>query len=362
MAALIYLGLFTYCFFIIMCRFTRKRIYTFGRVIISEKIVDSLNIIIAILPIILFLGLRVNVGTDYKNYLIVFHDYTEWGYANDELGLLGLFEIAQMCNMGYQGFLFLAAMLSAGASVFAIRRLLTAYGDEKYFPIAVLIYLLIYFGPLCNIMAQMVALTFEILAFEQILNKKLFRFLLICTVGLLFHTSFIVIVPLYFVYNYLNKKQTTIIAWICLALASVISFFPGVLAGAMQNSFLQAYVGYIFGEHINTFLFFLIYRIPLYFVELLMHPEETEDNRFFKFLIILEIAACIVGIRINWGGRLVYYFSIAHVFYDIKLINSCETNKEKLIRISVFVIYYIAAFIMMHFYSGFDGIASIQFA
>lgn len=361
MALLLYSSLFIYCFMILKCRFTRKRIHILGRVKISEDIVDSLDIIIAIVPIILFLGLRVNVGTDYKNYFVVFHDYTEGGYANDELGLLCLFDIAKMSHTGYKGFLFLAAILSVGASVFAIKRLLRAYGDEKDFPMAVLFYLLLYFGPLCNIMAQMIALTFEIFAFEQIKKKRLLMFLLICLAGILFHTSFIVIIPIFFVYNYFNKKQVTIIAWMSLVIASLISFFPGILVFFLQKSFLKAYVGYIYGAHINTFLYFLIYRIPLYCIEIIMQPEENEDNGFLQFLIYLEIAACIIGIRINWGGRLVYYFSVAHIFYDIKLINS---NKNSGLNLSsaIFILYYFAAFIMMHFYSGFDGIASIQFA
>ena len=362
MAALIYLGLFLFCFLIINCRFMGKRTYYLGKIRISETFIDTINIIIAILPIILFLGLRVDVGTDYKNYYTVFHDYTVWGYANDEFGLLKLFDIAKISNTGYQGFLFLVAVLSAGGSIFAIKRVLKVYGNDRDFPIATLVYFLLYFGPLCNIMAQMVALTFEILAFEQILNKKCIRFIIICAIGALFHMSFIVVIPLYFVYNYLSKKQTTIIGIICLILAGIVSFSPGLLVGILQNSFLRTYAVYILGKHINTFLYFLIYRIPLYFVEMLMHPEDNEDNKFFKFLIILEIASCILGIRINWGGRLVYYFSIAHLFYDIKLINNGGTRKEKAIRTCVFVLYYVAAFLMMHFYSDFDSIKFIQFS
>ena len=355
---LLYLILFIFCYIVLKIRFKHKKVcIRFGKIVFSEKILDAITIAISIAPIIYILWNRVDVGTDYRHYLTIYNDYTNWGYINDEIGLIGIMKLSDILGWGYKGFLLIASLLGLGISSYAIKQVV----DDDCYPIAMIMYLSLYFGPLCNIIAQTIALSFVVLAYKYCINKRPILFLIFCLFGMLFHKSAIVILPIYIIYNN-GKWVVRLIGVLSLLGAVLICIMPNSLYSLLNEVGLSNYL-YVFDKKIPTFLYVLFYRTPLYIMEFIILYKNTDMNKsddycitFWKWMLLLEVASCILGISISWGGRLVYYFSIAHVIIDTDIINNHSTMNRRLLTAGIFFAYYLIAFILMHFYSGFDGI------
>lgn len=313
-------------------------------------------IFVSLLPILFIIGNRSYVGTDYKNYLTMYNDYSAWGYKDVEVGIVWLFELTNKLKLGYKGFLWLCATLSVLFASIALCRNL----DKEYASYAVLLYLFLYFGPACNIVAQIIALSFLIFAYEEIANKRWFRFLICCSFAMLFHTASIVVVPIYWIYNLSGKKRKWFIGGLAISVALAFTLFPGVIVSLLNSIGLARYAAYVNHVKIYTFFYLFVYRAPLFFVEFLYSTRLTKiDKKYNLYYILLgfEIAGMILGIGISWMGRIVYFFSIAHVILDVAIIKNAENRLNQTVYKVAFVTYYIIAFYFMHFISEFDGIS-----
>lgn len=325
----------------------------------TDSQAEFLSVGVIVIPVVVLLTLRYGVGTDFWNYHTMFVDYTQYGYANDEAGLLALFNIADFLGMGYNGFLFLASTITMMVAAWELRCMCT---DESY-PFAICIYLCLFFGPMCNIMAQTIAVSFLLVAYNQILKKKPVWFLVCCLCAAMFHTMAIVAIPLYWIYHYALPKYPYHICLGLLGVSLLVGFFPNVLLIFQNVPVVGRYVGYLSQAPIGTWRYTMIYRLPIYAVELFFCGhllKRTKEGKLYYFIVLLEICSLFIGFGISWGGRLAYFFAIAHVAIASLLIR--ERKKlvlGRLVKLGL-VVYYLALFTMVHFYSNFDEIMVYQ--
>lgn len=343
----------------------RKNVFTikFGLIDLSDKILfKALWIAIALFPIIFFLTNRVDVGSDYNNYMIYYERYVNWGYVGTmEVGVLVLYSLAAYLGMGYQGFLFLAAILSLFVSTMAIRTQV----KKEFYPFAIVIFLCLYFGPTCNIMAQMMALSFLIFAYAQMYKKHAVKYIAFCLIAALFHTAALICIPIFFIYHFNGKRYVRVIAVGVLFFSVLMTSMPGLLQNFLITFGFGRYTQYFELEKTNTFIYLLIYRLPLYALEgvyyvskIKVHKAKTEiddECRMYYFLIICEIASCILGIGVAWAGRLAYFFSVSHVLVSTHMLDKNHTYNRFVIKYGI-LLYFIIYFVMVHFYSEFDVI------
>ena len=361
-AFFIYMSCFGFACLLVFLLYKNKVVFTVGqREFSSDKFIyNVIALCIALLPVLFIIGNRYFVGTDYKNYLTMYNDYISWGYyTNLEIGIVWLFNLSNVLNIGFKGFLWFAAFLSVFLSAVVLCR---NYNKTESI-IAVLFYLCLYFGPACNIIAQTISLSFIILAYEKIIDKKLFQFLLLVAGATLFHTASLIIIPIYWFYNSKNKKRYWYVLAILVAVVFIFIAFPNVMSSLLVSVNLGRYAAYLHSNRIFTFVYLFIYRLPLYSLEFI-NVKKMEDRRFrlYYLLLVFEITGIILGVFITWVGRIVYFFSIAHVIIDLEIINLQHRKKNKMRYIAIFVVYYIIAFYFMHFFSDFDGINVFQLA
>jgi len=326
----------------------------------NNVIKNNILISVALAPVIFLLVNRYMVGTDYYHYERMYIDYVKYNYINFEYGIAALIKISNEIGWGFKGFLFLCSIIGPFLSIAAIKR----QCNLKYFPIAVLTYLIIFFGPACNIMAQVMAISFVILSIEQMLKKKWIFSIILCIIGSLFHIATLVMIPAYCAYSLEKKKKVKFASISIIILVGLFAFSPNMLSEILNWIGLGRYGNYIKDDKINTFLYLLIYRLPLILLELLYYRNIIKDSeyyQFYYFLIVLEIASCFLGIGIAWAGRLAYFFSITHVFLVAKILEVTKNSNERLIVKIIIIAYLIIEFYMMHFFSEFDGIVKYQF-
>ncbi len=83
---------------------------------------------------------------------------------------------------------------------------------SPYFPISFFLFLLIVFQSSIYILRQHLSLAIILLSFTSIINRELKKFLLICLVAFLLHSSALFFIPVYFLYNIKKKSNYIIIA------------------------------------------------------------------------------------------------------------------------------------------------------
>ncbi|MCI8565603.1 MAG: EpsG family protein [Lachnospiraceae bacterium] len=317
--------------------------------------------VIAMVPIIYVLTNRYMFGTDYKNYYRMYNDYFAYGFSNVEVGTIVLFNVSKWLGWDFKGFLFLTSVLEMIVPALAIRR----HCERNVYPLAILFFLTLYFGPSTNIIAQVCALSFLIFAYEYMMKEQWIPVIIFCLIATMFHLSAIVGIIIYLLYVFDNRSRVRIISVVVLAVGLLLAFFPNILYSILNllGSGYAKYVEYVTFDRINTFFYILVYRVPLYVIEGIYHKQIVASkgiNRFYYLLIILEIAGCIMGISMAWIGRLIYFFSIGHVFLCCELINSVKNKGTRVFISTLFVFYYFVAFGFMHFFSEFDGIMNFQ--
>ncbi len=322
---------------------------------------DTIRIIISLIPIIYLLTNRYMVGTDYIHYERMYYDYVKYSYINFEYGLVVLFKLSDMIGLGFKGFLFFSVLLGPVLSIVAINRQCNC----RFFPIAVFTYLIIYFGPACNIIAQVIAISFVILAYEQMLKRNWKFSIILSILGCFFHFASIIVIPVYWAYNLEGRTRVKFISIISIIIAGFFTLNPSLLSRLLIGIGLNRYSNYAQYEKIKTFSYLLLYRTPLILMELIFYRRlifRSKNNQFYFFLVILEIASFVLGIGISWAGRLAYFFSIAHIFLVVKIL---EVTRDSRIRIIISILinfYLVFVFYMMYFFSEFDGITVYQFA
>ena len=318
-------------------------------------------IAIAMIPMMDILTNRYRFGTDYKNYYLMYNNYFAYGFNNFELGTIALFNISEWMGWNFKGFLFLTSVIEMIVAAVAIRR----HCEKHVYPLSILFFLTLYFGPSTNIIAQISALSFLIFAYEYMIKEQWVPVTIFCLIATLFHSSAIVCIGAYFLYVFNNRSKIKILSIVVLALGLLLAVYPNLLKTILYllGPKYAIYSDYLGHNRINTFFYLLVYRSPLYIVECVFCKylvSKKTKNQFYYLLVLLEISCCIMGISMAWVGRLAYFFSIGHVFLSCELIDSLENKNTGPIISTLFVLYFFASFCLMHFFSGFDGIDNFQ--
>lgn len=339
----------------------RRVVITLGRypIIRNKNIRDIICTMFISFPVILVLTNRFNVGTDFNNYLRMYNDYNSYGIYNYEWGILAIFKLANIMGLEYKGVLFLFSFLGFGLASQFIR----LHSSGKEYSLSILFYLFLYFGPLCNIMAQTVAVSFLIVAYYGMKERKTVLTIVSIVLATVFHTSSIIMIYIYCLYVFDRKNKFRFVSAIVLIFGISVLISPSLLTKIIYIVGFRSYLKYLDYNSIRTFLYLLIYRAPLYIVELLFKKsliEKDTKNAFYYLLLLLEFICGAIGIRFSWIGRLMYSFSVTHVFLDAQIITMKENRNERIALTLLIILYYTIAFWFIHFFSEFDGIMLFQ--
>lgn len=337
-------------------------VITLGRypVVRNKNIRDIISIMFISLPIIFVLSNRYNVGTDFDNYLRMYNDYNSYGIYNYEWGTLAVFKLANLLKIKYKGVLFLFSVIGFGLA----SQFIKLHSSGKAYPLSILFYLFLYFGPLCNIMAQTAAVSFLVVAYYGMKEQKVILTIASIVLATLFHASSIVMIVVYCLYAFDQKNKIRFVSVIVIIFSIIILISPSVLTKILNIVGFTNYLIYLDYNSIRTFLYLLIYRVPLYIIELFYKKSliaKDNNNSFYYWLLLLEFICGVIGIRFGWIGRLMYSFSIVHVFLDAQIITTQENRKDRIALSLLIIICYTITFWFTHFFSEFDGIMSFQF-
>lgn len=161
-------------------------------------------LLFSIITFSLIIGLRYDVGIDWKNYKELLEELINKGYVeqNIEFGYLYLMKAVILLDSSYYSLFICIAFLQI--TFFYSRGL----DFDRVFP-----FLIIYFFALgnfiysLNIMRQMLAISIIFFGTKYIINKQFIRWLLVCILASFIHKTAIICMPFYFLNHNFSKNK-----------------------------------------------------------------------------------------------------------------------------------------------------------
>ncbi len=266
---------------------------------------------LAVLWLILYEGLRWQIGTDWDSYHDAFMQYTDNSHMDAGYMLLNK-AIFNICP-NYTFFL-----LVFSAFVY----LVVAHTIRKFSPIP-LASLCLYYCGMTGVMGcnrQILAMAICLLSLKFVQERKLIPFLAVILIAMSCHFTAITFVPVYFFYDKdYNSKiifAIVIIAFLC-GLFKVVDNLPlarylALLDAATNSTSFETYVGN------NGFLRISVIGSlkRILFVFLFLSQRKIVQNRVYDFIVLTYIYGCVIYLISNgsiiqlFAGRGTMYFGV----------------------------------------------------
>lgn len=175
---------------------------------------NKLGLKIALLFLILVSSLRYEFGADYVSYYSIFNDIKDNNinvYIQGlEKGYVYLNKIIVFFNLDFMWIFFIITSLN----LFLIYKILIYLEvDSKDYWFILFLYLIsinYYFYHL-SMLRQSVAIYLFIFSLKYLYEKKLYKFILIIMIGVCFHKSAILLLGIYPIVKYLNRKRMIVL-------------------------------------------------------------------------------------------------------------------------------------------------------
>lgn len=302
----------------------------------------------ALITLILFIGLRWNVGTDFMSYFDIFNLsrtswYTslpvEWGY----LWLNRIFAINDF------SFSFVTIIQAAWVMTFIYLGL----KNYSFYPFSLLIFLLDIncgYTSAVNIMRQAMAMAILFYAVKYIVERSFNKYLICVLVACCFHISAIIALPIYFLNRFTFNQWILTFVYIIVFIGSVLRVWDTMINQVMS---MTPYGGYLFSQYntaveSNSGVIMIIWRLFSLLI-IFNYNKIAAYNPSSK--IYLNIY-CIFSILRDLFStnlvivRLILYFQLSElIVIPILFLVLCKNKNTRIICETVFILFLCVLFV-----------------
>lgn len=299
--------------------------------------------------LMLLAGLRYETGGDWPNYTAMFNNiepFQELLQGNDEIfqaqgvevGYKLLCSICKIVSDNVQ-FLFFIIALFISTSLF---RIIPCYSPLPQ--MSILVYFgILYFSLDMNVLRQGIAVMIMFYAYRYIESKNFWSLFCVAVFASLFHSSALIMIPVYFLLKRTYSNKTLIvlfiifnailflqIKWLSPILELLLGYALDPVIAARITTYLtnEAYAvgrGITFGSVVNVLLFVL----------LIMNRKRLLTYQYFNlflnlFMMYLFIYCCMSEL-VEVGNRLKFYFMMSFTVLLPMLADSLKIRSNKVI-------------------------------
>lgn len=210
-----------------------------------------------------------------------------------------------------------------------------------------------YLAPSFNIMRQTLAASVVYVSYFYLIQRKPIKYIICILIATMFHTTAIVLLPMYFVISNENRKGYTLkntLINVAIFLSPFIFIYS--FDFLINLSIFEKYKT-IYGETISLDIrpTRLIARIPLYILEIYLFVKTkrkmTVREIFWGEIVILEAMSIVLGFYSTWAYRLMYYFSFGHPLFVMESTTVLHGKNRKTIFF-ICGLYFIVYFTVFH--------------
>jgi len=189
------------------------------------------------------------------------------------------------------------------------------YVIKKYSPnyiISIVLILLFVYNQSLFVVRQYLALVIVILTIPYIFRKKLSVYLILCIVAFFTHSSSIVWIPIYFIYNIKDKKGFMVIMIVASLLIALLNSDLGRYLLIFGLDF-ENYIDTSSEVSLNAKLIRILY-LALYFIFLRKHALEDGINKLTSITLSLLTVGYVFAPPIDIVGRMLLYYQVFLIF------------------------------------------------
>ncbi|MBQ3219235.1 MAG: EpsG family protein [Clostridia bacterium] len=309
-------------------------------------------LILCCIELILFAGLRAyNIGADMDIYLLAIDVYGEMPilemlkaplrYPFDfEIGYFIFTKFAILLGLGKTGFLFLVAIVTYVPIFMAI------YKKSQDPFLSILTYFSFgLFSYSLGLFRQMIAISIVLCGRKYILKREGLKFCLFVALAMLFHTTAIISLLLYFLYG-INWKK---LIWIVIP-AEILLLVFGRLVVDFAFILFPKYSNLIGGQYDvkgGSYLMLLFINVVLFACVYFTEKDRFRDRLTICALILAGMLQAL-GYSMAIFGRIVPYFSTFIIFAIPDLVKCIKKKWRSLVYIATVV--FLFALVVKEFY------------
>lgn len=292
-----------------------------------------------------FLGLRYDVGTDYQNYERIFY-YGDIFFL--EPGNQLLYYIATLFHGDETKILFFLYSFLTYLFLF-----LTFQNKKFNYSLTACLVIIFTLTFLANGIRQALAISIFLFSYRYIEERKLLKYTILTILAVLFHTSLIIVWPLYFIVNHSFKIQY----YVALYLLSIILSQVGIdqlLRPFMHIlEIIPEYSNHVENNAEGYLSFGILFRVLIYFVLFLLLLKHKYHEREPILFNMYYLSILLFNIRI--GSYIVNRVVVIFDFYQYFLLpillldKSCK-GKYRQLYIFFFVLAYSSLLIQSIFF------------
>lgn len=265
-------------------------------------------------------AMQYDVGTDYNNYIDTYYYGVDLNrfYNSNELIFYYLFEFIRYYKLGPQSIFIISSFIMT--MCFWYICIILKNNDIKIFVFFVLFMTCtgIYQNQL-NGLRNFVAIYFFIISLILMFDRKLFLVVMFLILGLLAHSSFVIVIPfliLYVLYMRVDVKYY----YLFFIFSGMIYFFiiPLFVEQVVDLLFPQYLYhlsndAYTFSELLTKFVL-----LPIYILSINIYMKNNNNEKsflgFMMFVFICTYWIILLPLKIGLASRLIQYFSFFNVF------------------------------------------------
>lgn len=310
---------------------------------------------LSFLVIFLFLALRYDFGNDYMTYynyfshvhdsplndLLNFRDYRYFGFM--EIGFTFL-------NKLFPSF-YLMIVILALFSCYTYYSIINLYVAPNLKWLSVFLFL---FAPglmltQSTAIRQSIAICIFLLSVRFLINRNIWKYILLICIGGLFHRSAFILLPMYFIAN--TNKWSKGVLLILVGFYAFLAFFGNILLVNIENimdRFFPLYSEFYkeenVGNQLASGLGFLVNSIIFLFV-VWSHGQGEVHNTIASKLSMMYFMLTPIGMFMNMFGRILMYFDPFIILTLPFAISLLKSRQLRISVISVIIVYYIYLFL-----------------
>lgn len=272
-------------------------VLAFGWIGISNKTKEQNSnyfLFFAAIVLLLFIGLRGDFTTDYRNYAKGFARYSSRSIGDifqqkEPLFYLLIKILSIVGFQHFQVFHFAMSALVVLPAIMAIKQ-----NSKNYLLSIFFLFVLTYYFESFNITRNCIAISFVLLGFKYLKHRNLLKWAVCVVIAVGFHMSTIILLPFYIVYGLPISWPKAGILFVVVALAAL--FYKPILNFFQQTlGFYDNYTKQSFGMWSRELtlgnIFNMLVRISIYvsYLGLLILNKELLDQGLYMMIISFGI-------------------------------------------------------------------------
>ncbi len=314
---------------------------------LSKKLLSSTSFFIILLLLVVMAGIRYNVGTDYETYSQVQIPEVLSGMTGRvELLYQVLIKIGAALG-SYQTYMWIFLL----THLFIIFPIMIAYKQlSNSFLLSMFIFLFSgFYNNSLNMMRQSIAIALFIFGIRFIIKRKFIQYITIIIIASLFHSTAILLLPVYFLYNkHISNKLFMTVAIAILAFSSLfrqLAFWVSTKMMIYSEYFVNSKYSTrpILWSYVlfNLIVILILYSVSKYAI--LENNQKIQVSFYFKTQVLLELCFLLAPTIPN-SYRLSFYFLPLQGLLTPLILTKLNNRQLKVIVLIVLVLLYISFF------------------